>query len=396
MTGARMSRSVLLITNAWPDTESSSHGVFIRRLTLDLAELGWRFHVLAPRIYRESLPRELHETHSVRRFPFFSAGKLLIEYESVPRFRLGCLLLSGTFCASAAMIRERFALVHAHWAFPAGLIALAVARLTGKPLLLTVHGSDHRLAAERGGAAAKAFTLAARGADRVLSVSAPISDYLLEIGVPAERIVTRPLGVDDRVFNPSVTPDPEFGDGFKVISTRNLLPLYRVEDLLRAAAEAEKRIPGLNLLVAGDGAERPRLEELGRELGLGGKLRFAGLLAPEKLASLLAASDVYVTASPSEGTSVSLLEALAVGSLPVAADIPSNRAWVEHGVNGLLFAPGDTRALAECLVRAAEDNALRERARTQGPAIVAERGLLRGHVSLTDSLYRELAGETAI
>ncbi len=381
---------VCVITNAYPDFPGSYHGSFVRRAVEDLAVRGWRSHVLAPRIYRESPPRESFPSHDIRRFPFLSAQKLLIEYERTPYVRVASLIASGASASAGEILRHGCGLVHAHWAFPAGLIGLAAARATGRPLILTVHGSDQRLAAERGGVAATVFRLVARGADRVQSVSGPITDYLLSIGVPAERILTRPLGVDDSVFNASVQPDTDAADSFGILSTRSLLPLYRVEDLVRAAACLRGNIPSLRLVLAGDGPERGRLEALGAELGLGDNLAFTGRLTPPELARQLAACRVYVSTSPAEGTSVSLLEALALGCLPVVADIPSNRDWVTHGANGLLFRPGEIDSLAECILQASRDNELTARAREAGPRLVAERGLWRGQIDLLDSVYKEL------
>jgi glycosyltransferase involved in cell wall biosynthesis len=67
------------------------------------------------------------------------------------------------------------------------------------------------------------------------------------------------------------------------------------------------------------------------------------------LPGFLRAADVYVSASSSDGTSSSLLEAMASGLYPVVSDITANRPWVEHGKNGLLFAVGDAASLAEAL-----------------------------------------------
>ncbi|MCE5271311.1 glycosyltransferase [bacterium] len=381
---------VCVITNAYPDLPGSYHGSFIRRTVEDLAVRGWRSYVLAPRIYRESPPRESFPTHDIRRFPFLSAQKLLIEYERTPYLRVASLVTSGTAASVSEILRHGCGLIHAHWAFPAGLVGLAAARVTGRPLILTVHGSDQRLAAERGGVAAQIFRTVARGAARVQSVSGPITDYLLSIGVPAGRILTRPLGVDESVFNASVQPDKDSADSFGILSTRSLLPLYRVEDLVRAAARLRENIPRLHLVLAGEGPERGSLESLGAELGLGDRLTFTGRLTPPELARQLAACRVYVSTSPADGTSVSLLEALALGCLPVVADIPSNRDWVSLGVNGLLFPPGDIDSLAECILQASRDSALAARARSEGPRLVAARGLWRGQIETLDSLYSEL------
>ncbi|OGG05756.1 MAG: hypothetical protein A3F83_03965 [Candidatus Glassbacteria bacterium RIFCSPLOWO2_12_FULL_58_11] len=386
-----MTTPVLVVTNAYPDYEGSYHGIFVERAVRDLAGRGWLSHVLVPRIFKASRRRENLPTHTVTRFPFPTKEKLLIEYESVPVFRLSVLLCSGTLAAARLVLSRRCRLIHAHWAFPAGLIGLAAARLTGRPLLLTVHGSDWRLARTRGGAAALLFARVARGASRIISVSKEITDYLLELGIPGEKVFTRPMGADERIFyDRKSSPAGQLRAGLSIISTRNLLPLYRVEDVIRAAAETRERLPGMALTIAGEGRQREELEALCRGLGIAERVTFTGRLEPQQLAERLSASRVYVSASPAEGTSVSLLEALACGCLPVVTDIPANREWVAHGENGLLFRPGNIEELSACLVRAAEDTGLAERAAARGPEIVARRGSWSGQLELIDKLYGEL------
>ena len=146
-----MTTPVCVITNAYPDYEGSYHGLFVQRTVQDMAGRGWLSHVLVPRIFKQSEPFSQHADHTVTRFPFPSAQKLLIEYESIPYFRLWVLLTSGVFSAVRLIASRGCRLVHAHWAFPAGLIGLAASRLTGRRLILTVHGSDWRLARDRGG-----------------------------------------------------------------------------------------------------------------------------------------------------------------------------------------------------------------------------------------------------
>ena len=384
-----MTTPVLAVTNAYPDFAGSYHGIFVEGAVRDLAGRGWLSHVLAPRIFKASERFESFPTHTVTRFPFPTKEKLLIEYESVPVFRLSVLLAAGTVAATRLVLSRRCRLIHAHWAFPAGLIGLAAARLTGRRLVLTVHGSDWRLARTRGGAAALLFARVARGASRIISVSKEITDYLLELGLPANKIITRPMGADERIFYRRKPTAPARG-GLSIISTRNLLPLYRVEDLIRAAAASGVRLPGFALTIAGEGSQRGELEALCRALGIAERVAFTGRLEPERLSRRLSESRVYVSASPAEGASVSLLEALACGCLPIVTDIPANREWVAHGDNGLLFSPGNIEELSACLIRAAEDPGLAERAAAKGPEIVAGRGSWSGQIETIDAIYREL------
>ncbi|MEA1996426.1 MAG: glycosyltransferase [Gemmatimonadota bacterium] len=388
-----MASPVLVITNAYPDFEGSSHGIFVRRLAEDISAHGWLSHVLAPRVYSRSLRAESHPTHTVTRFRFPSEEKLLIEYQKTPFLRIAALLGSGLAAATRLIRKENCRLVHAHWAFPAGVIALAASRLTGRPMALTVHGSDWRLAQTRGGITMALFRRVAKGADRIISVSEEITAGIEIVGVEKNKITTCPMGADERVFHSRVKPDPAMKKTFRVVSTRNLLPIYRVADLIEAAALAMDKIPGLAVTIAGEGPESHSLQERAARLGLSGKADFTGCLEPERLAVLLASSSVYVSTSPAEGSSVSLLEAMACGSLPVVTDIPANREWIKDGNNGLLFPAGDIEALAEALVKAHQDKKLLDSAAVENPVLVEERGAWSRQVETTEQCYRNVAGD---
>ncbi len=198
------------------------------------------------------------------------------------------------------------------------------------------------------------------------------------------------MGVDLSLFHPTA---PETTMQSRAICTRNLLPLYRVGELLEAVSLVAQKIPELQLTLAGEGRERAALEARAEEKDLTGRVTFTGRLEQPELARLLAAHPVYLSASPAEGASLSLLEAMACGCLPVVTDIPANRDWVEDGVGGLLFPPGDVPALAAALERAFTDRALRERAARLGPALVAARGSREALADNLERIYRELIGE---
>src|SRR6185295_18103430 len=99
------------------------------------------------------------------------------------------------------------------------------------------------------------------------------------------------------------------------------------------------------LVIAGDGSLRLALERMAREMLPAGRFEFVGRLEPAPLAELLGRAEVYLSASLSDSTSVSLLEAMASGAVPVVSDIEGNREWVRDGEGARLFAAGDVAAL---------------------------------------------------
>ncbi len=130
-----------------------------------------------------------------------------------------------------------------------------------------------------------------------------------------------------------------------------------------------------------------------RQQGLEDRATFIPGYQTDELPELLGRTDVYVSSSLSDGTSISLLEAMATGTFPVVSDIPANRPWVEHGRNGLLFPPGDDAALANCLAEALEDAQRRAEAALICRQIVLDRGDLRKGADLLLEVFQQATEE---
>ncbi len=176
-----------------------------------------------------------------------------------------------------------------------------------------------------------------------------------------------------------------------MVSTRRLEPVYDIPTVLdgarRAAAQAT-----FALDIAADGSLRRALEAAARDLP---RTRFLGALPESGIAAALQSADVYVSASRSDSTSVSLLEAMACGAFPVVSDIPANREWIDDGVNGMLFPVGDADALARCLVAALGDPGRRTAAAAHNAALVAARASRVDCFGRIESALLRLAAESA-
>lgn len=117
--------------------------------------------------------------------------------------------------------------------------------------------------------------------------------------------------------------------------------------------------PALRLLLAGDGPERARLEDLAKSLGVHGQIDFLGWQGREQIKNLLHSCDIFVLPSRCECFSISILEALACGRPVVATRVGGTPEIIEHGKTGLLVEPDDPSALAEGLKLLLTDAALR-------------------------------------
>jgi glycosyltransferase involved in cell wall biosynthesis len=236
------------------------------------------------------------------------------------------------------------------------------------------------------------FQWECRRADAVHAVSAYLGELLLgPIGVPPERLIVSPVGVDLE-FLKYVDPSRRPNSG-RILCTRSHWPVYDQPTVVRALARLkEQGVPCHLTFTSTRGAEATW--HLVAELGLEDRISFQPGYRYAELPALLGTADLYVSASLSDGTSQSLLEAMSTGAFPVVTDIPANRPWVEHGRNGFLFRPGDVAALAKCLGEGLARPELRLAAAPLNRAIVMERGnLRRGAEQLVKVFQRCLAGD---
>lgn len=216
------------------------------------------------------------------------------------------------------------------------------------------------------------FYAQAKVARLVHTVSRPLADTLhLRAKVPRSKLFVSPLGIDCSLFAPA---DPDKRPGScRLICTRSHDPVYDQPTLVKALGLLAARSQPCHLVFA-----HPRKAEetkrVVQEAGLQSRVTFMPGYQLSELPELLAGHDIYVSASIRDGTSSSLLEAMATGLFPVVSDIEANREWIEDGVNGLLFPVGDADALAQQLQRASADRELVRRAGRLNPMLVRHRG----------------------
>ncbi len=231
-----------------------------------------------------------------------------------------------------------------------------LAALAGShPLVTMSWGSDLLVDALRGpGRWSAGFTL--RRSDACVCDCETVRKAAAALGMPDERIVVFPWGVDLRQFSPGedhgLRARLGWEDACVLISTRGWERLYGIDVLLAGFARAASRHPALRLLMLGDGSLRPQVEARLRQAGLEGRIHRAGQVGYDDLPAYYRAADAYVSASRVDGSSVSLMEALACGLPALVSDIPGNREWVEPEANGWWFQDGEARSLEQTLDRA--------------------------------------------
>lgn len=287
-----------------------------------------------------------------------------------------------------------------------------------RPLVVSALGSDLLVDYPSSPLHRAQIRYAIRHADLITTDADVLSAIVHDIGAPRERILKAYFGIDEEIFHmpkgPRGQPETRNGgavetedssgaetgrakiDGTgsgapRIVSTRKLYPLYNIDLLIAAAPEVIEET-GARIIVVGEGPERERLMRLAEERGIQDHVSFEGKMKTEGIVEELQNASVYVSTSRSDSTSVSLLEAMACGAPPVVTDIPANREWIEDGVNGILFMPGDRRALARAVITMVKDRDFALSVRERNVKLVKERGLWHTNMARVEQGFQRLAG----
>lgn len=240
---------------------------------------------------------------------------------------------------------------------PIQTAALLVALTGFQPLVSMSWGSDLLKDADRNTWQRWATYYVLRRSAVMVGDCDPVRQKARLFGLPDERIVTFPWGVDLEHFQPGREPGSALNeDRFTFLSTRSWEPVYGVDVIARAFVEAAPLCPALRLVMLGHGSQADLLRSIFQSGGVEERVFFPGQVGQEELPDLYNQADVYLSASHSDGTSISLLEALACGRPALLSDIPGNREWIQPGVQGWYFPDGDVDALAKAMLEAVEQH----------------------------------------
>jgi glycosyltransferase involved in cell wall biosynthesis len=208
--------------------------------------------------------------------------------------------------------------------------------------------------------------LASRWCDRIVSVSEFHRSWAIELGMCTPgQVIAIPNGIAEVARNREAGRAElrrEMGaeqDDMVILSMARLAADKGLEYLIEAAAILPETARRVRIVIAGDGPERERLEQLAGHLGVTQRVRFLGFR--EDVGDLLAASDLVVLPSLREGLSIALLEAMAAGKPIIASSIGSHREVASHAYMARLVRPADARALSEAIAQLSGDEALMAR-----------------------------------
>jgi glycosyltransferase involved in cell wall biosynthesis len=351
---------VLTITTLYPNAAQPSHGIFVENRIRHLVGTGIiDLQVIAPvpwfplsnvvfgRYARYARAPRAEERHGIPiRHPRFLA---------IPKIGM----MAAPLLLGAALLRDVRILMHAgatfdvidaHYFYPDGVAAAWLGRRLGIPVAITARGTDLNYFVQRHPSVRQMIRRAAQKADGLIVVCEALKNVLIDLGIPRSRIQVLRNGVDLQLFRPLDRTQVRQALSLSrptLLSIGQLIPRKGHDVVIGALAH----LPGVELLIAGEGPERRRLEMLARALCVADRVRFLGHVPHEDLARVYGAADALILASSREGWANVLLEAMACGTPVVASDVWGTPEVVNATAAGILVRERTPEAFSNAIRR---------------------------------------------
>jgi len=226
--------------------------------------------------------------------------------------------------------------VHAHYLSSHGTLAWLATTMLGAPgrLVGSAWGTDVLVTPQRSALQRGLVSRVLRACALTTSDSMHMAQRMRELG--AAEVMCFPFGLE------TLPPLPAHKDDALFFANRGLEPIYAPQRVIEGFAAIAAAWPQARLVVANDGSLLGALQAQARNLGLQDQVRFVGRLDAATQAEHYARARWYLSLPRSDSVSVSVLEAMAHGCVPLLSDLPANRELVRSGDNGLILADGAT------------------------------------------------------
>lgn len=277
-----------------------------------------------------------------------SKAVFLAEFRSFEALTL-LQSFAGMFVKIRRVVKEHnINLIHAYWSIPCGFLAsLASSEI---PLITTLMGLDAKVQRKQL-IFQPLVKYALKKSTMIIARSNQLKNEALELGARENKIHVIPGGVDLSKFKPRdkrvARAKLHLPDKFVILFVGNLIKLKDVDKLIKVSARLSRDFD-LHLSIVGDGPERANLQRLAEELGLK-NIVFTGIVPHDDVPLYMAASDVLVLPSETEGLPGCVQEAMACGIPVVASNVGGLPELVTNGATGYLAS--DEKEMEEHLKR---------------------------------------------
>ncbi len=337
---------LLTFSTLFPSAERPNHGVFVEnRLRHLVATRPVESTVMAPVPYFPFKAARFRTWSEHARTSRLEARHGLVvhhpRYPLLPKLGMATaplMLYQASLRALRRLMADglQFDVIDAHYLYPDGVAAVWLGRRLGCPVVVTARGSDVTQIAQYL-LPCQLIRAAVQEAAAVITVSAALRQGVIELGAPAGQVHVLRNGVDLDVFHPMPRDAARLALG---MTRPTLLSVgHLIERKGHALTiQAMRLLPEWDLVILGEGPDRPALEALVGKSGLTSRVRLLGGRPHDDLPRYYGAADAMVLASSREGWANVLLEAMACGTPVIASDIPGTREVMRSPEAGRLVA----------------------------------------------------------
>ncbi|MEM3137472.1 MAG: glycosyltransferase [Thermofilaceae archaeon] len=318
---------------------------------------------------------------------------------------LSNMYLESYYAMHAAELLRTLDLVHAHFAYPEGLVGYLAAVKVGKPLIITVHGYDILTEPSIGYGVrlSKRYDFLVRkvlnAADAVICNSRALYREVRRIAKSKDKVHLIFNGVDLKRFNPNIDlleARRRLGlllDHFLVFTVRPHAPKYGIEYMIRAIPYVVSRREDVLFVVGGEGPQRRYHEELAKGLGVADRIIFTGAIPQAFLHLYYAACDVVIVPSLQEAWGLVVTEALASGKPVIGSNVGGIKDQIIDGFNGFLVPPRDSQAIAERILYFIDNPSEARRMGMNGRRLAEESFNIEKRICKIIQLYERVLSE---
>lgn len=405
---------ILCMTSNFPRWSGDSTTPFVLHLAQDLQALGWEIDVLAPHAPGCAM-RETLDGIDVQRFRYlwperlqtvcYQGGALInLRKSKANKLKLPALIAAEWAKCATILATRRYDLLHSHWILPQGFTGVLAAKPLRIPHVITVHGGD--IFGLRGKLLSRFKQFALKHADAITvnsSVTRQAVGELADLG----KVEQIPMGVaTDRAPDPQLVAELRnqyrSGVGPLLVFVGRLVGEKGVEDLIRAVAHSVQNLPDVCALVVGEGQDRAELEALAAQLGVADRIDFVGWIDPGRMASYLAAGDIFVGPSRRsrdgwiEAQGLTFIEAM-LQKVPVVATRSGGIVdSVKHEQTGLLVDERAPDQIAAAILRLTRDAELRNNLSARAYANALEKFSRRSSAARFSELFKRQIGNADV
>ena len=373
-------KNLLVAAPRYPLREGETYNIFVKSQVDFLKNYFSRVVVIAtppyiPKVISKFLsPRRQREAHmsdySYENVQVYYTRNLILPFESYKKLWGDLAFKKSLNILKKANFKPD--IIHGHFTWPSGYVAIQLSKKLSIPVVLTVHGYDVYDLPFRGNFWFNKTKYILLSSDHIITVSKRNMEILTnKIKIPSTKISVLPNGYDQNLFYPMNKQESSKRLGLPsdkkiILTVGNLLPIKGHKYLLLSFSKVIKKEKNVFLIIVGNGPEKDNFKKLIMKLNIEKNVLLVGAKPHNEIPLWMNAADIFVLPSLNEGNPTVMFEALGVGLPFVGTTVGGVPEIINSEDYGLLCPPADPDCLAEKILIALEKNWDREKIREYG------------------------------